>query len=176
MKPTQKNNTMIYRFRIIFDSKKDDIFRDIEIESSATFEEFHNTITQAFGFGGSEMASFYLSDDEWNQGEEIALFDMSEGMDEVLLMSNTTLESQFFDDQKRLIYVYDFLSMWTFLIELMDTAEHQSGTSYPSLIYSHGMLPEDAPDKQFEAESENDSEWESEDEDLYGDNAEDLWN
>ncbi|MDG2314515.1 MAG: hypothetical protein P8L72_03925 [Flavobacteriaceae bacterium] len=167
---------MIYRFRIIFDSKKDDIFRDIEIEASATFEEFHNTITQAFGFGGSEMASFYLSDDNWSQGEEIALFDVSEGMDEVLLMSNTTLESQFFDNQKRLIYVYDFLSMWTFLIELMDTAEHPSGTSYPSLIYSHGMLPEDAPEKQFEAETENDSEWESENEDFYDDNEEDLWN
>ena len=52
---------MIYRFRIIFDSKKDDIFRDIEIEATATFEEFHNAITQAFGFGGSEMASFYLA-------------------------------------------------------------------------------------------------------------------
>ena len=168
---------MIYRFRIIFDSKKDDIFRDIEIEATATFEEFHNAITQAFGFGGSEMASFYLSDDEWSQGEEIALFDMSEGMDEVLLMSNTTLESQFFDDQKRLIYVYDFLSMWTFLIELMDTAQHQSGANYPSLIYSHGMLPEDAPEKNFESESGEDSnDWESESDSFYDEPDDDLWN
>lgn len=166
---------MIYRFRVIFDSQKDDIFRDIEIETTATFEEFHNAITQAFGFGGSEMASFYLSDDKWSQGEEIALFDMSEGMDEVLRMSDTTLESQLFDDQKRLIYIYDFLSMWTFLVELVETADYQSGASYPNLIYTHGELPEDAPEKKFEGEDKNEDAWDNTD-DYYDPNDEDLWN
>ena len=107
--------------------------------------------------------------------EEIPLFNMSEA-GEGIYMKNCLIKNTIPTSGDKLIYVYDFLSMWTFLIELMDTAEHQSGTSYPSLIYSHGMLPEDAPDKQFEAESENDLEWESEDEDLYDDNAEDLWN
>lgn len=166
---------MIYRFRVIFDSQKDDIFRDIEIETTATFEEFHNAITQAFGFGGSEMASFYLSDDKWSQGEEIALFDMSEGMDEVLRMSDTTLESQLFDDQKRLIYIYDFLSMWTFLVELVETADYQPGASYPNLIYTHGELPEDAPEKKFEGEDKNKDAWDNTD-DYYDPNDEDLWN
>ena len=70
---------MIYRFRIILDHDSEgDIFRDIEIRETDTLEDLHNSITQAFGFEGSEMASFYLSDDEWNQGEEISLFDMSE--------------------------------------------------------------------------------------------------
>ena len=49
---------MIYRFRIILDAKED-ILRDIEIEDSATLEDFHYAIAQAFGFAGSEMASFY---------------------------------------------------------------------------------------------------------------------
>ena len=44
-------------------------------------EDLHNVITQSFGFDGTEMASFYISDDEWNQGEEISLFDMSDGFD-----------------------------------------------------------------------------------------------
>ncbi len=70
---------MIYRFRIILDNKsEEDIFRDIEIRKTDTLEDLHNAITQSFGFDGMEMASFYLSDDEWNQGEEISLFDMSE--------------------------------------------------------------------------------------------------
>ena len=44
---------MIYKIRIILDAEED-IFRDVEIEDSNTLEEFHNAITQAFGFEGSE--------------------------------------------------------------------------------------------------------------------------
>ena len=40
---------MIYRFRAILDTKED-VFRDIEIDSENTLEELHNSITQAFGF------------------------------------------------------------------------------------------------------------------------------
>ena len=60
---------MIYRFRIILDTKED-VFRDIEIEAEATLEDFHNTITQSFGFEGQEMASFYVSNEKWEQGKE----------------------------------------------------------------------------------------------------------
>ena len=83
---------MIYRFRIILDTEED-VFRDIEIEQEATLEQFHDVITQSFGFDGTEMASFYISDDKWNQGEEISLFDMSEGSQPVKLMNETLLES-----------------------------------------------------------------------------------
>ena len=55
---------MIYRFRVILDHKnKEDIFRDVEIRKTDTFEDLHNVITQSFGFDGSEMASFYLCND-----------------------------------------------------------------------------------------------------------------
>ncbi|NNL81464.1 MAG: hypothetical protein HKO67_13330, partial [Flavobacteriaceae bacterium] len=105
---------MIYRFRIILDNKsEEDIFRDIEIRKTDTLEDLHNAITQSFGFDGMEMASFYLSDDEWNQGEEISLFDMSEAGTSVRLMNETQLEEVVNEDQTKLIYVYDFLSMWT---------------------------------------------------------------
>jgi len=80
---------MIYRFRVILDNDtEDDVFRDIEIRKTDSLEDLHNTITQSFGFDGTEMASFYVSDDEWNQGEEISLFDMSEGVNEVKLMND----------------------------------------------------------------------------------------
>lgn len=68
---------MIYRFRAILDhDNKEDIFRDIEIRKTDTFEDLFNVLTQSFGFDGSEMASFYVSDDQWQQGQEIALFDI----------------------------------------------------------------------------------------------------
>ncbi|SFW11595.1 pRiA4b ORF-3-like protein [Sinomicrobium oceani] len=142
---------MIYKFRIILDAEED-VFRDIEIESEDSMEEFHNTITQAFGFEGSEMASFYLSNEEWHQGDEIALFDMGDGQEDVRLMNETTLADVIDEENNRLIYVYDFLNMWTFFIELADIAEKEDGRSYPNLLFAHGQLPEFPPEKQFESE------------------------
>src|SRR5690606_14552336 len=108
---------MLYRFRVILDAE-DDVFRDIEILSESTLEDLHNAIFQAFGFDGNEMASFYISDDDWNQGEEISQVDMTDGENDLRLMDETTLDDVVSESQTKLIYVYDFLSMWTFLVEL----------------------------------------------------------
>ena len=148
---------MIYRFRAILDTQED-VFRDIEIEASSTMEDLHNAITQAFGFEGQEMASFYVSNELWDQGEEIALFDMSEGTDTVRTMSDTILEDAVWEEQPRLLYVYDFLSMWTFMVELAEITEPEPGMSYPNLMYSHGQIPDVAPEKEFIAEKTEDAE------------------
>lgn len=148
---------MIYRFRIILDNDtEDDIFRDIEIRNTDTLEDLHNAINQSFGFDGSEMASFYLSDNQWNQGQEISLFDMSEGLNTVKLMRQTTIESVTNEDSTKLIYIYDFLSMWTFLVELGEIAEEADGTDYPNLMFVHGQIPDQAPVKTFSADHPDD--------------------
>ena len=53
---------MVYQFRIILDAE-DDVIRDIAIKSNSTFEDFHHSIIKSFGFNGSEIATFYVSDD-----------------------------------------------------------------------------------------------------------------
>lgn len=141
---------MIYKIRIILDTHED-IFRDLEIEDSNTLEDFHNAITQAFGFMGNEMASFYTCDKEWGQDEEIALFDMGETDSEVRLMAKTLLEDVLTEESPKMIYVYDFLSMWTFFVELADIAEKEGGRTYPNLLFSFGELPDSPPEKRFES-------------------------
>jgi hypothetical protein len=142
---------MIYKIRIILDAEED-IFRDIEIEESNSLEDFHNAITQAFGFMGNEMASFYTCDEEWIQDEEIALFDMSENGSDVRLMNETFLEDVLTEQSPKMIYVYDFLSMWTFFVELADITENEDGRTYPNVLFSFGELPDSPPDKKFESE------------------------
>ncbi len=161
---------MVYRFRVILDAQ-DDVFRDIEILEEDTLEDFHNSIVNAFGFDGNEMAAFYISDDEWNQGEEISQFDLGEDLGSVRLMNETTLDSVVSKNHRKLIYVYDFLSMWTFLIELADIAEIEDGRDYPNLMYVHGQIPLDAPDKEFVADK---NEYDDDDSDLDLDNFDDL--
>lgn len=145
---------MVYRFRVILDAEED-VFRDIELLQESTLEDFHNSIINAFGFDGNEMASFYTSDEDWNQGEEISQFDISDGEDSVRLMNETSLDSVVSEDQTKLIYVYDFLNMWTFLIELGEIAEIEEGRDYPNLMFVHGQIPMEAPDKEFIADKDN---------------------
>lgn len=161
---------MVYKFRVILDAE-DDVFRDIELLEDSTLEDFHNSINQAFGFDGTEMASFYISDDEWTQGEEISQFDMG---GEVRLMNETTLDSVVSEDQTKLIYVYDFFSMWTFLVELAEIAEVEEGRDYPNLMFAHGQIPDNAPEKEFVAEDEGDDFASEFDDDLDIDDYDDL--
>ncbi|WP_130286208.1 IS1096 element passenger TnpR family protein [Aquimarina brevivitae] len=153
---------MIYRFRVILDTEED-VFRDIEIEEEATLEQFHNVITQSFGFDGNEVASFYASDEDWNQGEEISLFDMSDGSVPVKLMNETTINDIVTEASPKMIYVYDFLSMWTFFVELAEIAEYENGREYPNVMFVHGQLPDQAPDKEFVADDSFDDDVNDED-------------
>ena len=142
---------MVYKVRIILDTEED-IFRDIEIEGNNTLEDFHNVLTQSFGFLGNEMASFYTCDERWNQDEEIALFDMSENGAKVRLMNEVNLEDILNEASPKLIYVYDFLNMWTFFVELADIVEKEDGRAYPNVLFSFGVLPETPPERKFESD------------------------
>jgi len=135
---------MVYQFRIILDAE-DDVIRDIAIKSNSTFEDFHHSIIKSFGFNGSEIATFYVSDDNWNQGETISLLEMNTND---LIMSNIKLE-EIFNKNNKMLYVYDFLKLWTFFIELNKKIEIDDKNNSPRLIFSHGVLPENPPEKKF---------------------------
>ena len=168
---------MIYRFRVILDNDtEDDIFRDLEIRETDNLEDLHNIITQSFGFDGTEMASFYKSDDEWNQGEEFSLFDMSEGLNSVTLMSKTILENVINEANTKLIYVYDFLNMWTFYVELAEIVEINQSTDYPNLMFVQGQIPDEAPEKSFEAEDLDDFENDKDIDDYENLDFDENWN
>lgn len=140
---------MIYKIRAILDVKKD-VIRDILIDSSENLETLHKEIANAFGFNGQEMASFYRTDNDWNQGEEIPLFDMSEGT-EPISMQKCILSDTLIDKGEKLIYVYDFMSMWTFYIELSEV-KSETESDLPKVVFAFGDAPETAPKKEFIAE------------------------
>ena len=141
---------MIYRLRIILDTKED-VIRDIEIKSTNTFEDLHFAIVNAFGFEGNEMASFYLSNSKWNQGEELTF----ESFGDEKVMKEHVLDTLINNDQKNFIYVYDFLKLWTCFIEVVETNNENSYSHYPQTIFSIGETPIKAPEKLF-VEDNND--------------------
>ena len=158
-----------------------DVFRDIEITPAHTFFDLHQIILQAFEFSGEEMASFYISNDLWEEGEEISLFDVSDEPGGVRVMGNTYLEDVVDEENTRLLYVYDFMNMWTFMVELADIADAETGTIYPNLMFAHGEIPEEAPDKEFiaeeiETEEDFDEEFDLDPEDYDNLDFDENWN
>lgn len=154
---------MIYRLRIILDAKIN-VIRDIEIKSINTFEDLHFAIVNAFSFEGNEMASFYLSDPEWKQGEELTF----ESFGHEKVMKEHVLNTIINNDQKNFIYVYDFLKLWTFFIEVVETNDENSYSHYPQTIFSIGDTPIKAPEKLFvEDKSDKYLEDDFEEEDPY---------
>ena len=134
----------IYKFRVLIESD-DEIFRDIEIKSTQNFDDFHEIIVAAFGFDNTQMASFYLSDDEWDKGKEITLFDMQveENQEEkVMVMTDTLINSQVNCVGNHLLYAYDFLNMRNFFIELIEIiVKADKDAFYPKIVYSQGEAP-----------------------------------
>lgn len=143
----------MYKIRVILDTKED-VLRTILVEDSINLERLHFIIAEAFGFEGQEMASFYKADDEWNQGEEIPLFNMEETTTSIA-MQNCLLTETLPLENDKLIYVYDFLNMWTFYVDVVEILKEQK-ENLPQVILSVGKIPEEAPEKEFVADKLDD--------------------
>ncbi|MFY7740596.1 MAG: IS1096 element passenger TnpR family protein [Flavobacterium sp.] len=157
---------MVYKFRVILDAEED-IFRDIAILENDTLEDLHNAIVNAFGFDGLEVASFYTCDDTWNQEDEIPMFDSGDVPGENKIMSDYQLNDILDTENTKIIYVYDFINMWTFLVELAAVEDSvEVGMVYPNLLFSHGEMPAEAMEKHFQADFEEEESYNEFEDDL----------
>lgn len=132
----------IIKLRIVADTEED-IFRDIEIQGDSTFELLHKSILAAFDFEEGELASFYMSNDQWERGQELSLMDMGPGMDgkELPYMQNTALQDLISEPDQKVVYVYDFLRMWCFYIEVLELKKRALSTIYPRVDMVFGASP-----------------------------------
>jgi hypothetical protein len=159
------------KFRVLLDNKEQEqIFRDILIDDQDTFESLYKAIIKAFNFNGDQMASFYMSNDDWDKGHEISLMDMTYGDDAIddlpTEMSKAILKDFLEEPDQKIILVYDFLKMWIFLIELIGYAKE--GPATPEVIMSMGEAPlegskaddimfgDDTPEEIYDEDEEDD--------------------
>ncbi len=135
--------------RAILDAESD-VIRDFEIEASASLEELHDAISQSLGLLEMKMASFISPMTSGPKEKNSADRHGYRGIP----LNDKRIDKVFSEDENRLIYVYDFLHLWTFFIELVETAEKDALKGYPSLIFSHGEVPETPPEKDFSTEDD----------------------
>ncbi len=135
----------VVKFRVIMDTEQD-VFRDLEIAADQNFMQLHKAILSAFQFTEGEMASFYLSDENWEKGMEIPLMDMGEGQ---VAMENTALSEMVVAAGDKLLYVYDFMRMWIFYVEVLELKQGLLSAGNHQIILSFGEAPRQE-DKEME--------------------------
>lgn len=154
---------MIHKLRIILDAKED-VFRDIEIDSEQTLFDLHQIIKKAFDLDGDELASFFLSNDEWFQGSEIPLVDTSED-ESGEIMETIKIKDVLPNKGGRAIYVYDFLEMWTFYCEVVETDVISLQTEFPAVVFEYGKRPDQAPEQNMFGDLDFDEDFEDDEDD-----------
>ena len=134
----------VVHLRVLVDYEKD-AFRDIEIRSDDSFLILHEMIQQAFGFDNSQMSSFYVSNAEWEKGQEITLMEVmqpEENGEPIWLMQDIELSKIIFEKDQKLIYVFDFMLMWCFYIDAISIHEVEDTVILPRITQEFGEAPE----------------------------------
>jgi hypothetical protein len=151
---------MKYSITIYLESKED-IIRKVEIDSQNSLLELHKLIVDSFKLHKNELASFYSTNHDLELLEEIPLIVFEEN-NKSSNMEDTTIENILDIQSNRLIYIYDYMLMWRFLVELTDNkGEIQKSVC----IKSVGEIPEEAPEIIFDQSDKEESYEDSIDED-----------
>ena len=107
---------MRLKFRIIL-NVEEDVLRDIIVDASTSLLEFSKIISDQFGFDSTEISTFHISNENWEQLEEIKIYKIDD-QDEI--MDKAPISNYFVLNGDKMIFVYDFLNYWTFFVELYE--------------------------------------------------------
>ena len=139
----------VYKFKIFIEDNED-IYREIEILSGQTFEDFHNCIQDSFNFDKKHASSFFVSDDYWRKEQEVTLRkedieldaeEIKKNVSPKRLMSTTKIAKYIDNPRQRFMYVFDPNVKWSFCIELMKILEENTKVTYPVCVKKLGTAP-----------------------------------
>lgn len=131
---------MIFKFRLL-SSEIDNFFCDIAIKSSQTFYHLHECIQDTVDYDNSQLASFFLTDENWEKEMQITLLDMNDPENKTLVMDRTRIGDHIKQLKQKMLYVFDFFSERSFFVELVEILEDTPG-HFPKCVASGGEPPE----------------------------------
>ena len=109
----------IYRFRVSFEDY-DEVYREVDVLSKQTFLDLHLAIHQSTGYDPEHSSSFYLSNDQWKKGEEIAYLPTDRKREQgIKLMEDAKLSKFVNDPHQKFYYTYNFEKPFDFHVQLI---------------------------------------------------------
>jgi hypothetical protein len=133
----------LFTFRAI-SQEDEDFVLEIQIRSDQTFFDLHRSFQKQLNYDESQMASFYLTNDNWEKEKEINLFDMfddNHNGNELLKMEDTLLDDMLKKEKSKLLYVHDFFYERALFIELIKITDHVINSFSPECLRLEGKIP-----------------------------------
>ncbi len=124
----------------ISSSEITDYKRLIHISPDQTFEDLHRIIQNTSSFDQSQLASFFLTDDQWRRKIEISLLDSGGTSPNQLSMRKTKLNEYINVTGQKLVYVFDFFNERLLNIELKEKLM-KTDLKEPFVAYESGHAP-----------------------------------
>ena len=132
---------MVLKFRLI-SNEQDDFIRDFELLAEQTFFHFHLAIQDNLHYDKSQIASFFICNSNWEKGQEISLFELSEEESaKVITMDSAHLGDHVGEVHDKMIYVFDVFNERLFFIELVDKYRRDPSLKYPRCSLEKGKSP-----------------------------------
>jgi len=130
---------MTYFFRIL-SNEEEKFLLEMELGADMNFLSFHIAIQENLNYDHTQMASFYLTDKNWEKEFEITLMEMDEG-EELLSMKDCIIHDYLKSEGDRLLYVFDFFEERAYNVELVKISDTNKD-KLPHLINLKGEIPE----------------------------------
>lgn len=131
---------MVLKFKIISD-KVEDFALHLDADAKNTFFELHEAIQDECKYDPSELATFFIADEEWDKGLEIKMFSGNHGEHDSGLTMKTALLGDFLKEKEdKLIYVFDVINQKSLFIELIEIIMEKKLIA-PIVTFNRGLAP-----------------------------------
>jgi len=134
------NQTLILRAAL---SPK--IYRDIEIDASASLYKLAEAIVKAYGFNFDHAFGFYskIARYFYDSPVKYELFaDMGEPTEGAQSVKKTKVIEAFPVDKTRFLFLFDYGDEWHFKVERRSASMKVTGAKYPRVVKTEGKAPE----------------------------------
>jgi hypothetical protein len=139
----------VYIFRILAE-EEESFLREIALSEDNTLLDFHIALARSMNLDDRQLASFYLTDKQWEKQREFTLMDMDvddyaaeregEGMVPIDVMSNAHIGDIIEDPKQRMLYEYNFVAPTLFFISLIGVKEEEDNDDFPKLLHTEGNI------------------------------------
>jgi len=129
-------------------SLKPKVYRDIEIEGTASLRTLAEAITLSFDFDFDHAFGFYskLAGRYHESPERYELFaDLGEADPGVESVEKTAVSKAFRKVGKKMLFLFDYGDDWRFTVELVKLGEKKPAMRYPRLLLASGDAPDQYP-------------------------------
>jgi hypothetical protein len=142
---------MLFKFKIISD-KVEDFALYIDADANNTFFELHEAIQDECKYDPSEIATFFLVDEEWDKEMEIPMFkNKSAKLATSRTMKNTTLGDCLKKKEDKLIYVFDITNQKSLYIELNEIVMEKK-LNTPIVTFNRGLAPVQSSSNRYDTD------------------------